>query len=189
MRSDLLLLPPKWWSDYDLYAHLSSRVLVVQVQFLIDPEGLTLKRFRLLFMFAFAAICAMAYLCNSPAITAANPQEGHGNKHGLSVKEYEDFHRVLHPLEHDALPKKDFRRIRKQSSLLVKRGKALVKLGVPHGTSDEHKEDFANGLTKFGEALTKFQTDARKGTNEQLKTSYSAVHDSFEMLAALLPRG
>ena len=46
-----------------------------------------------------------------------------------------------------------------------------------------------HGLTKFGEALAKFKTDARKGTNEQLKTSYSAVHDSFEMLAAMLPRG
>jgi len=161
----------------------------VKVQISIDPEGLTLKRFRLVLTFAFATICATAYLCNSPATTAANSQEGHGNKHGLSVKEYEDFHRVLHPLEHDALPKKDFHRIRTQSSLLVKRGKAMVKLGVPQGTSEEHKEDFANALTKFGEALAKFKTDARKGTNEQLKTSYSAVHDSFEMLAAMLPRG
>jgi len=31
---------------------------------------------------------------------------------GFSVKEYEDFHRVLHPLQHEALPKKDFQRIR-----------------------------------------------------------------------------
>jgi hypothetical protein len=161
----------------------------VQVQFSIDPEGLTLKRFRLVFIFAFATICATACLPTSRSTAAATLQEGHGNKHGLSVKEYEDFHRVLHPLEHEALPKKDFGRLRTQSSLLVKRGRALVKLGVPQGTSDEHREDFANGLTKFGEALAKFKADARKGTNEQLKTSYSAVHDSFEMLAAMLPRG
>ncbi len=96
---------------------------------------------------------------------------------------------MLHSLEHDALPKKDFRRIRAQSSLLVKRGRALAKLGLPRGTSEEHKEDFAKGLTKFSEALSKFKADARKGTNEQLKASYSAVHDSFEMLAAMLPRG
>ena len=140
------------------------------------------------FIIAFAAIFLSTFLYNAWATTAANPQEGHGNKHGLSVKEYEDFHSVLHPLEHEALPKKDFRRIRTQSSLLVKRGKALIKLGVPQGTSDEHREDFANGLTRFGEALAKFKADARKGTNEQLQTSYSAVHDSFEMLAAMLPR-
>lgn len=131
----------------------------------------------------------MPYLCSGRATTAANPQEGHGNKHGMSVNQYEDFHSVLHPLEHEALPNKDFRRIRAQSSLLFKRGKAIVKLGVPKGTNEEHKEDFAKGLTKFNGALAKFRVDARRGTNEQLKTSYSAVHDSFEMLAAMLPRG
>jgi hypothetical protein len=177
-------------SDYNLHAHLFQQESCwCKFKFSINPEGLTLKRFCLVFIFAFAIICSAAYLSNSRTITATNPQEGHGNKHGLSVKQYEDFHHVLHPLEHDALPKKDFRRIRTQSSVLVKRGRALVKLGVPKGTSVEHKQDFAKGLAKFNQALAKFRADARKGTDEQLKTSYTAVHDSFEMLAAMLPRG
>lgn len=177
-------------SDYNLNAHLfQQKSCWCKFKFSIDPEGLTLKRFSLVFIFAFATICSAAFLSNSRATTSTNPQEGHGKKHGLSVKQYEAFHDVLHPLEHDALPKKDFQRIRTQSSLLVKRGKALVKLGVPKGTRAEHKEDFTKGLTKFNQALAKFRADARKGTDEQLKTSYSAVHDSFEMLAAMLPRG
>jgi hypothetical protein len=147
------------------------------------------KRFCLLFIFAFATICSVAYLSTVGATTATKAQEGHGNKHGMSVKEYEEFHDVLRPLQHEALPAKDFARIRAQSSLLIKRGKALVKLGVPHGTKDEHKDDFAKGLTKFNEALAKFKADAKKGTDEQLTVSYGAVHDSFEMLADLLPRG
>lgn len=147
-----------------------------------------MKRFRLLFLFALAAICYLSYLSSGRATTAASPQEGHGNKHGMSVKQYEDFHSVLHPLEHEALPNNDFRRIRAQSSLLFKRDKALVRLGVPKGTSEEHKEDFAKGLINFNNVLAKFRADARRGTNEHLKTSYSAVHDSFEMLAAMLPR-
>lgn len=149
-----------------------------------------MKRFRTGFIALPALLLSAIILFSSMGTTSATPHKvQHESKHGLSVKEYEDFHRVLHPLEHEALPKKDFRRIRAQSSLLVKRGKALVKLGVPQGTSEEHKEDFAKGLIKFSEALAKFKADARKGTNEQLKTSYSAVHDSFEMLAAMLPRG
>jgi hypothetical protein len=92
-------------------------------------------------------------------------------------------------LQHGALPKKDFKRIRAQSALLVKRGRAVVKLGLPRGTSDEHKEEFSKSLTKFSVALARFKVDARKGTDEQLNASYVAVHDSFEMLAALLPRG
>ncbi len=148
-----------------------------------------MKRICLVFIFAFATTCSAAYLSSPTATTGSNLQEGHGKKHGMSVKEYADFHHVLHPLEHEALPNKDFGRIRAQSSLLVKRGKTLVKLGVPGGTSEEHKDDFAKGLVKFNEALAKFKADAKKGTDEQLSASYSNVHDSFEMLAALLPKG
>lgn len=43
-------------------------------------------------------------------------------QHGFSVKQYEAFHDVLHPLEHEALPKNDFRTIRAKSAQLVSRG-------------------------------------------------------------------
>ena len=109
-------------------------------------------------------------------------------QHGFSVKEYEEFHDVLHPLEHDALPKKDYRRIRANAGELVKRGRAIVKVGVPSGTSEDQKQAFSQELKKFDDALRTFQIHARKGTNDQLKESYSTVHDSFEMLASMLPR-
>lgn len=156
-----------------------------------DLGGSGVKRFRISFVITLPVLL-LATVCQLSSIStsAATPTRvQHEKKHGLSVRQYEDFHHVLHPLEHDALPKKDFRRIRAQSSLLVKRGQALVKLGEPKGTSEEHKEDFAKGLKTFSGALSKFKADAQKGTNEQLTTSYSAVHDSFEMLAAMLPRG
>ena len=131
--------------------------------------------------FVFALFMSTVFLLSVMSANAA-PQ------HGFSVKQYEDFHHVLHPLEHEALPKKDFKRIRTKSALLVTRGRAVVKLGVPAGTSEDQKAEFAKGLKAFSKALTKFRADARRGTNAQLKTSYSAVHDSFEMLAGMLPR-
>ena len=153
-----------------------------------------MKRFCLLFIFAFASICSTAYLSSAGATTATNPQEGHGKeghgkKHGMSVKEYDKFHDVLRILQHEALPAKDFAKIRSESSLLIKLGKKLVKLGVPKGVKDEHKDEFAKGITKFNEALAKYKTDAKKGTDEQLSASYITVHDTFETLADLLPRG
>jgi hypothetical protein len=105
----------------------------------------------------------------------------------FSVKEYEEFHDVLHPLEHEALPKGDFKTIRAQAAELARRGDAIVKLGIPAGVKEEYKTEFVEGLKKFSDALAKFRTDAEKGTDAQLKESYSAVHDSFEMLASLLP--
>ena len=109
-------------------------------------------------------------------------------QHGFSVKQYEEFHEVLHPLEHEALPKGDYRRIRSNSSVLVKHGREIVKYGVPAGTAEDQQAEFKKELDKFNKALSQFQKHARRGSNAQLKTSYSAVHDSFEMLASMLPR-
>lgn len=139
-----------------------------------------MNRYRLASIFMFIALLSSTVFLDGFRVTSAATQ------HGFSVKEYEKFHDVLHPLEHDALPKKDYRRIRSQASLLVKRGNAIVKLGVPSATSEDKKDEFAKELDSFRKALAKFKADAKTGTNGQLKTSYSAVHDTFEMLAALI---
>lgn len=104
-------------------------------------------------------------------------------QHAFPVKEYEAFHDVLHPLEHEALPQKDYARIRKHATELVRRGQAIVKLGVPKTSKvpDEMKKE----LRKFRKALKKFSSAARTGNDDQLRITYTAVHDSFEQLAAL----
>jgi len=45
----------------------------------------------------------------------------------FSVKEYDEFHKVLHPLEHEALPKHDFATIRAKASELITLGQASEK--------------------------------------------------------------
>lgn len=106
----------------------------------------------------------------------------------FSVKEYNVFHDLLHPLEHEALPAKDFQRIRSNAAELVRRGEAIVRAGVPAGTADRYREDFRKELKKFKSALGNLKKDAKRGSDAQLETSFSAVHDSFEMLAGMLPR-
>jgi hypothetical protein len=138
------------------------------------------KRYPLASIFVFTALLLSTVLLDAFRAKSVAAQ------HGFSVKEYESFHDVLHPLEHEALPKGDFKRIRSQASLLVKRGNAIIKLGVPSGTSDDKREEFVKELDSFRRALAKFKADAKTGTNDQLKTSYSSVHDSFEMLAGML---
>jgi hypothetical protein len=140
-----------------------------------------LKFSRQLFVFMFAT------LLSANLLGAATLQEGHG-KHGFSVKQYEEFHHVLHPLQHEALPNKDFKVIRAKSALLNRHGRAIVRLGVPRGTSQENRAEFVSELNKFSKALAKYRSDAKRGTDTQLEASYSAVHDSFEMLVAMLPR-
>lgn len=140
-----------------------------------------MKQFRVVHNLALIVLLsATTFFPNSISRTAT--------QHGFSIKEYEEFHDVLHPLEHDALPKKDYGRIRARAGELVKRGRAIVKIGVPPATSEDQKQAFSEQLKKFGDALRTFQIHAKKGTDDQLKVSYSTVHDSFEMLASMLPR-
>jgi hypothetical protein len=109
-------------------------------------------------------------------------------QHSFGIKEYDAFHDVLRPLQHEALPKSDFATIRAKSKELIKLGNAIVKLGVPRGTKADQVEAFKQGLEKFNNALTKYGTDCESGTDADLKTSYLAVHDSFEELVEMLPR-
>lgn len=106
----------------------------------------------------------------------------------FSVREYNTFHDLLHPLEHEAVPAKDYQRIRINAAELVRRGDAIVRVGVPSGTSERYLEDFRKELKKFKTALGKLKKDAKRGTDAQLAASFEAVHDSFEMLAGMLPR-
>jgi hypothetical protein len=102
------------------------------------------------------------------------------------VREYNLFHDVLHPLQHEALPQRDFKRIRAWAGELVTRGRAIIRLGVPAGVGE--REAFTKELKAFERALATFKADARKKSDARLETSYNAVHDTFEMLASMLPR-
>ena len=141
-----------------------------------------MKPFRVIWL-----LTTTALLCSALMASAIFARAHHADEN-FSVKEYNEFHQVLHPLQHEALPRKDFQRIRANAGELVKHGEAIVKLGVPSGTAAKNVEDFRKELTKFSDALAKFSEHAKAGTDEQVESSFSSVHDSFEMLAGMLPR-
>ena len=124
-------------------------------------------------------IALVVTVCLSVAARASYQDE-------FSVKAYDEFHEVLHPLQHEALPKGDFATIRARSMELVKYGKALVKVGVPKTVPSDRVADFKKRLATFNKTLTQFGRDAKSGTDAKLKTSYSAVHEQFEALADLV---
>jgi hypothetical protein len=130
-------------------------------------------------------ICTLTalFLLSVAVITSANsaPEDEH-----FSVKEYNHFHELLHMLQHEALPRKDFATIRAQAGELTTRGDAIVKLGVPVKVTSMPK--FEAELKRFEDALVKFKSDAVDAKDPQLEVSYLAVHDTFENLAAMLPR-
>jgi hypothetical protein len=139
-----------------------------------------MKRSRSISVLKFAAICILTLGLPCAATNGAV-------QHGFQLKEYELFHDVLQPLQHEALPEEDFQRIRTMANELVTRGKAIVKLDLPQAPPNAKRREFAKSLREFDRALARFNIDARAKNNTRLKKSYIAVHDSFEKLAELVP--
>ena len=141
-----------------------------------------MKLFRIISLLTTTALLSSSLMAGAILTRAHHADEDFG------VKEYNEFHRVLRPLQHEALPRKDFQRIRSNAGELVKHGEAIVKLGVPPGTAETKVEEFRKELKKFSDALAKFSEHAKAGTDDQLAASFSSVHDSFEVLAGMLPQ-
>ena len=106
----------------------------------------------------------------------------------FKIKEYNEFHHLLHMLQHEALPQNDLKTIRAKAEELVKLGDAVVKLGVPKEVKSESAEGFKTALQKFDKALNQYGQEAKSGSDNTMKNAYLAVHDSFEELADMLPR-
>lgn len=136
------------------------------------------KRSQLLFACTLSALLLLFVSASSGAAMRVTGEH-------FSVKEYNEFHDVLHPLQHEALPKKDFKTIRARAGELTMRGEAIVKLGVPAKVTDA--AEFEKELKRFSEALAKYKSDAADAEDAKLEESYLAVHDTFETLASMLP--
>ena len=135
-------------------------------------------------------ICVTCIIVASSIITAT-PARRHTaqnaeTEHNFGNRAFELFHDQLHPLQHDALPSADYKTMRARAADLVRAGQPLTKMRVPSNMPE--RAAFLKHQKEFTAALTKFRRAATRGTDEQLKTSFTVVHDSFEEMAHLLPR-
>lgn len=117
-------------------------------------------------------------------------QRGHadgGRSHGaFDNTDFDRFHDVLHPLQHDALPQNDYAAMRREARRLVSAGRVLTKGFVPAGVTDTVK--FCDEQARFADALKSFDRAAKGKDDALLKASFTRVHDTFEEMAHMLPR-
>jgi hypothetical protein len=132
----------------------------------------------------FSLVLVFSYSISLPAQEKQKTEKKEMKKE-FGKAEFEAFHTVLRPLQHKALPAKDFKKIREKSELLVEKGEAIVNLGVPKNI--EKTAEYEKALQSFSDALVKYKSDAKSGTDAELKKSYLAVHDLYERLMNYLP--
>jgi hypothetical protein len=99
---------------------------------------------------------------------------------------YKRFNNEIDPLHHEAVPNRDFRRIRAMADELLKSGEQIVELGVPEFPVPNRRR-FATARQRFKKALAKFKTDAARQSDEKLTKSFTKLYDSFQELADLVP--
>ena len=154
-------------------------------------EARPMKQFSTILLLAFVLLAA---ICFPPALAQDGAHLQHGRRsgrehdtreHSFGAKEFDSFHDILHPLQHEALPNDDFKTIRARAPALHRIGQSITKRPAPRGVTD--RTAYKRALRSFAAALLRFRRDAARGTDEQLKTSYMAVHDTFEDLAGRLP--
>lgn len=138
---------------------------------------------QILCLFAFSVL-----FISASVVLAAQEQKKEAKhemkEHGFGIKEFDAFHAVLHPLQHEAMPKKDYQAIRAKAGELKTLGDAIVKLGTPDSVSKAKK--YTQELKEFGEKLAKLQALSEKGTDKEVKKMFAEVHEEYEELAHML---
>ena len=136
------------------------------------------------FTLTLSLICA---LFAASAIVAQEHSENQGG-HNFPAPQFDRFHDILHPLQHEALPNNDFRTIRARAGDLYNAGRAILRLPMPRGATNA--TELRRKRDEFSRALVAYRRDARRrrANDAQLRISYERVHDTFEELAHLWPR-
>jgi Zn-dependent M32 family carboxypeptidase len=100
-------------------------------------------------------------------------------------REIQAFHKGLHPLVHDALPKGDFSTIRESLERLLERAKAIQGAQAPKKLAGRQKEidDAASSLVS---QLADMVSTKDKVDDATLEKMFNDMHETFEQLAEIV---
>lgn len=117
-------------------------------------------------------LCAGSLLL---ATAAAQEKKDAQRRHNKSkIAEVDSFHDALYPVWHEYYPGKEWDKIRSQADELAQRKDAVMKLEL------KRKSAVAEQLRqKFGEAVDKFVSAAKSGTDKELSRTVLRMHERF----------
>jgi hypothetical protein len=108
-----------------------------------------------------------------------------GEKHNFILKEIEEMHDYIHPLQHQALPNNDITAIKNGAPKLLEESRKILNAQLPENFKDKETtfKELSQKLVKSCEEL-----NARivNGTDEEVKSAYIVVHEDFESLVEIL---
>ena len=112
-------------------------------------------------------------------------QEGKKSEPAFALKEMNVFHKILHPLVHDALPNNDFAAIRSKLDTLLAEAKALQQAKLPKKFAGR-KEEFKRQTEELVSQLTDLVSMKDIVDDATLEKLFNDMHESFESLGEIL---
>ncbi len=99
----------------------------------------------------------------------------------------DDYHRVLRPLMHQALPNQDVAAFKANAAALLQSAEKVAAAEIPEkfAAQKEHITGLTNTLL---EKTRSFHDCCQSGTDAEIFESFTAAHDNYETLADVVYR-
>ncbi len=101
------------------------------------------------------------------------------------VPEVDEFHKVLHPLVHDALPNKDYAAIREGLPALIESATKMSQAQLPEDLASKQKK-YTKEAKKMLKQLRDMDRRKSKISDEALDKRFRAMHDTFEKIMGMV---
>jgi hypothetical protein len=97
----------------------------------------------------------------------------------------DDYHRVLRPLMHQALPDKNVAAFKENSAQLQECAEKLAVAAIPE-KYEEHKTEITALAREVLDTTKIFANDCQTGDDEKIFASFLVAHDKYEALADIV---
>ena len=128
---------------------------------------------RIIGIAVLAAVCSVAISWDQSAYCAGK------------VPEVDQFHKLLHPLVHDALPNKDYTTIREALPELIESATTMSKVQLPDDLASQQKK-YAKEAKKMLKQLRDMERRKSKFSDEALDKRFRAMHETFEKIMLMV---
>lgn len=97
----------------------------------------------------------------------------------------DDYHRVLRPLMHQALPNQDVAAFKANAAELLQCAEKVAAAGIPEKFAAQ-KDQIAGLAKALREKTQTFHDRCQSGADAEIFESFTTAHDEYEALADIL---
>lgn len=148
-----------------------------------------MRRFTSVIVMAIVSLC-IGLSCQQKSESGDTPdargtQDGAGPDTVTLEQAMDEYHRVLRPLMHQALPEKNVTAFKENSEALLREAEKIDQAVIPEKFADQ-RERIEMLSSSILEKTKRFHEATRVGSDEQVLDTFLVAHDEYEALADIV---